>query len=196
MRVQVSFSVPPSQASIIAGGVVIPSAVFGILLGSFLVRHWNLRIVGNAKLLVVLCSLTTGLTIALMFTGCNSPVVGISTSYQAESGFHMETMRATKNLTAPCNAACGCSQSMYEPVCLARDRRTYLSGCHAGCTHWTRIPAVLNVRAAGINFTGCACAAPALQNGADAGLSWATSGKCEAKCPAFLPFLILLFLQV
>jgi hypothetical protein len=47
--VQVSFVVAPSRASVISGGVVIPSAVSGILLGTFLVRRNDLGIMGGAE---------------------------------------------------------------------------------------------------------------------------------------------------
>ena len=46
--------------------------------------------------------------------------------------------RSSVNLTAECNTDCGCSMSLYDPVCA--DGIQYFTPCHAGCSQ----PAVDN----------------------------------------------------
>uniref|UniRef100_A0A8V5H5A5 Uncharacterized protein n=1 Tax=Melopsittacus undulatus TaxID=13146 RepID=A0A8V5H5A5_MELUD len=65
--------------------------------------------------------------VRLSHQGCRSNhclIVTISYSFFLTGMLH--------NLTAPCNANCGCSRSIYYPVC-GRDEVQYFSPCFAGC---------------------------------------------------------------
>ncbi|PKU30207.1 solute carrier organic anion transporter family member hypothetical protein [Limosa lapponica baueri] len=55
------------------------------------------------------------------------PMAGVTQMYDRSAlpGGHL-------NLTAACNAECGCLQETYSPVCGSNDIM-YYSPCHAGC---------------------------------------------------------------
>lgn len=53
---------------------------------------------------------------------------------------HVRSSALEDNLTAACNAGCGCVREVYNPVCGA-DAMMYYSPCHAGCRSINRTEA-------------------------------------------------------
>ena len=186
---QVSFNQPAARASIITGGVVIPAAVGGILLGAFLLRRFSLQPLRGATRLIVFLGLTTAtFAVPMVFLHCaeiTPPPVGLAaTQYFTISGdpaTQTEAVVRRKALeAAPCWRSCQCPSYLHQPVCASEI--TFLSACHAGC----QLQNGFNNQ----SFSKCVCAG-----------DWnatALSGKCssEKSCPEFFAFLVLLFLLV
>uniref|UniRef100_A0A8B9IW25 Kazal-like domain-containing protein n=1 Tax=Amazona collaria TaxID=241587 RepID=A0A8B9IW25_9PSIT len=93
------------------------------------------------------------------------------------------------NLTAPCNANCGCSRSMYYPVC-GRDEVQYFSPCFAGC-------ASLVINKMKKMYHNCSCIGkPERQTGLEDLFYEAVSGKCPTQCKLLPLFLTFFFFAV
>ena len=115
------YQTPSSKSSILVGGVVVPSAIVGAILGGVIVRKFNLGIDGCVRLIMVSSGVViTGIFI-LIFVNCNGPPsIGIDSNTQ---GFN-------KSFSS-CNRDCGC-RSSYNPTC-GIDSKSYVSPCYAGC---------------------------------------------------------------
>lgn len=106
---------------------MIPSGVFGNLIGGLVVRLFgktNLRI---GYILLFFTFLTIIIDPIFLFLGCpNREVVGIDQPYP------MNSMASPIELNSVCNDNCECDVD-FEPIC-GSDNVTYFSPCFAGCT--------------------------------------------------------------
>ncbi len=77
------YQVSPSKSSVLTGGVVVPSAIVGAILGGFLVKKFDWHIKGCIRLILVGSTVViVGIVIAL-FIQCNgTPSIGINTNTQ------------------------------------------------------------------------------------------------------------------
>ena len=194
---QVSFDQPAARASIITGAIIIPAAVSGILSGAFVLRRWALRpLRGALRLLVALGLVTTLLTIPMVLFNCAEtapPSVGLLKmqhfSFSGNPATEQEAAAKRYAILAElCWRSCQCPTGLHEPVCAAGT--TFVSACHAGCS------STFNTNATNKTFAKCACAG--LPNMTAAAAAPATAGKCprSGSCPAFIYFLLVLFLLV
>ncbi|XP_059561082.1 solute carrier organic anion transporter family member 4A1 isoform X4 [Myotis daubentonii] len=121
------FSLSTSEAATLFGYLVVPAGGGGTLLGGFFVNKLKLR--GSSIIRFCLaCSLTSLLAILVFFAHCpNVPMAGVTARH---NGSVLPEGRL--ELTAACNAACGCGRGHYSPVC-GSDGLMYYSPCHAGC---------------------------------------------------------------
>lgn len=92
------------------------------------------------------------------------------------------------NLTAVCNADCGCLQETYSPVCGSNDVM-YYSPCHAGCRKVSE-----NLRNGKKVYHECSCIEKTLLHGPGE----AEAGKCTSPCAKktlllFFMFVVILF---
>lgn len=115
------YQIPSSKSSILVGGVVVPSAILGAILGGALVRRFNMAVEGCVRLILISSVIVITGIFVLLFVDCDGPLsVGIDPTTQSY------------NLTfSPCNAECGC-RTVYNPTC-GVDLKSYVSPCFAGC---------------------------------------------------------------
>ncbi|XP_022104541.1 solute carrier organic anion transporter family member 4A1-like [Acanthaster planci] len=176
------FNLTSGWASIVVGLTVIPAAVFGSVIGGWVVKRFKLHFKGMIKfcLLVLLVSL---LMIGAFLISCPNPnFAGVTVDYDNNWLFHDQET----NLTSACNVDCHCAD-MFEPVC-GVDNTMYYSPCHAGC-------AVASVHPSSSvkSYHNCSCiSVPDSVNNGD---PVAVAGKCTSSCqwqPLFLGLLFLL----
>ncbi|XP_033969802.1 solute carrier organic anion transporter family member 2B1-like [Trematomus bernacchii] len=154
----VSFSI------MMIGGVCIPLAVLGTVLGGVLMRRLSLSVGGASKLCtaaILLCILSST---PLLFIGC-------STQKVAE-------VFPQGSAVLSCSAGCRCPAEAFNPVC-GSDGVEFRSPCHAGCSN-------IQIDASNkpTNYTECECVG---------GLGVASPGTCGSGCSnLLLPFVALL----
>ncbi|XP_031730020.1 solute carrier organic anion transporter family member 2B1 [Anarrhichthys ocellatus] len=157
------FSQTVSFSTMMIGGVCIPLAVLGTVLGGVLMRRLNLSVSGASKLCtaaILLCMLSST---PLLFIGC--PTQKIAGVFPASTA------------VLPCSSGCRCPQEAFNPVC-GSDGVEFRSPCHAGCITIATDPNNAT------NYAECRCVA---------GLGSAAPGTCGSGCSGLLlPFVALL----
>ncbi|XP_041657732.1 solute carrier organic anion transporter family member 2B1 isoform X2 [Cheilinus undulatus] len=157
------FSQTVSFSTMMIGGVCIPLAVLGTVLGGALMRRLNLSVRSASKL----C--TAAILLGLL---CASPLLLIGCSTQKVAGVFPPSDALS------CSAGCQCSQEAFNPVC-GSDGVEFRSPCHAGC-----VTMETDVSNKAINYTGCRCVG---------GLGFASPGTCGSGCShLLLPFMVLI----
>ncbi|XP_040038135.2 solute carrier organic anion transporter family member 2B1 isoform X1 [Gasterosteus aculeatus] len=158
------FSQTVSNSTMMIGGVCIPLAVLGTVLGGVVMRRMNLSVRGASKLCTVAILLCLFSSTPLLFMGCPT---------QKIAGVFPHSSDASS-----CSSGCRCPQEAFNPVC-GSDGVEFRSPCHAGCTA-TETDLSNNAT----NFSGCRCVA---------GVGMAASGTCGGRCSGLLvPFVALL----
>ncbi|XP_035864661.1 solute carrier organic anion transporter family member 2B1 isoform X2 [Sander lucioperca] len=157
------FSQTVSFSTMMIGGVCIPLAVLGTVLGGVLMRRLNISVSGASKLCtgaILLCLLSST---PLLLMGCSTQkVAGVF----------------PPSVALPCSAACRCPQEAFNPVC-GSDGVEFRSPCHAGC-----VAMETDTNNKTKNYTGCACVS---------GRGSASPGTCGSGCSHLLvPFVSLL----
>ncbi|XP_026183940.1 solute carrier organic anion transporter family member 2B1 [Mastacembelus armatus] len=158
---QFSQSVPFSNMMI--GGVGIPLAVLGIVLGGVLMRRLNLSVSGASKICTAAILLCTFTAMPLLLIGC--PTQTVNGVFPAGTD-------------ASCSSSCQCPKGAFNPVC-GSDGVEFKSPCHAGCAGRT-----MDANGSVTNYTECRCVG---------GLGHASPGTCGSGCVHLLrPFMVLL----
>ncbi|XP_076025311.1 solute carrier organic anion transporter family member 2B1 [Genypterus blacodes] len=157
------FNQTVSFSNVMIGGVGIPLAVLGTVLGGALMRRMNLSVGGASRLCsvaVVLCVVTA---LPLLLIGCSTQTVaGI---------FPPSTDPAL------CSIGCQCSPEAFNPVC-GSDGVEFRSPCHAGC-----VSMETDNSHKVLNYTQCVCV----------GGGSASPRTCGSSCShMLLPFMLLL----
>lgn len=178
------FSRSASFSATIGGGVLIPAAAIGQVIGGIIISKTKMNCRNVMKYSVICAALSLALCSVFLFTKCgNHPYAGVSVKYNG-TGFIGE-------LTAPCNANCSCLRSSYEPVCGSNNIQ-YFSPCYAGCSSYTS-------DSKGKVFYNCSCVRnPDLDLSIDGHIfnaSEAIAGKCTASCTK-MPFFMAFFFFV
>ncbi|KAL6098258.1 slco2b1 [Pungitius sinensis] len=157
------FSQTVSNSTMMIGGVCIPLAVLGTVLGGVLMRRMNLSVRGASKLCTVAILLCMFSSTPLLFMGCpTQKIMGVF----PQSG------------VMSCSSGCRCPQEAFNPVC-GSDGVEFRSPCHAGCIAMETDPSHKAT-----NFSGCRCVG---------GAGMASSGTCGGGCSSLLvPFVALL----
>ncbi|XP_047626646.1 solute carrier organic anion transporter family member 4A1 isoform X1 [Phacochoerus africanus] len=206
------FSLSASEAATLFGYLVVPAGGGGTFLGGFFVNKLKLRGSGTIKF-CLLCTLASGLTTLAFLTHCpNVPMAGVTVSYNGSllPEGHLE-------LTAACNAHCGCWAGHYTPVC-GSDGLMYHSPCHAGCSeaapprpggqkvslataHVSRTgpweapplpPVISAVVVCSQVYRDCSCVPQNLSSG----FGHATAGKCTSTCQRKPLLLVFIFVVI
>ncbi|XP_062484484.1 solute carrier organic anion transporter family member 4C1 isoform X2 [Pezoporus occidentalis] len=176
------FGKTSSFSATLAGLVLIPAAALGQVVSGILVSKCKMDCKSIIKFMIGTCSVALLLNTVFLFAKCgNEPFAGVSETYNGTGMLH--------NLTAPCNANCGCSRSMYYPVC-GRDDVQYFSPCFAGC-------ASLVINKMEKMYHNCSCIGkPERQAGLEDLFCEAVSGKCPTQCKLLPLFLTFFFFAV
>lgn len=77
------YQVSSSKSSILVGGVIVPSAILGSILGGVIVRKFNLYIEGCTRLIIASSTIVVAGIFVLLFIKCeNVPSSGIDLATQ------------------------------------------------------------------------------------------------------------------
>ncbi|XP_032432162.1 solute carrier organic anion transporter family member 2B1 isoform X1 [Xiphophorus hellerii] len=160
---QFSQTIPFSNMMI--GGIGMPLAVLGVVLGGALMRRFNMSVGGASKLCTVAILLCLISALPMLFIGC-------STQKVAE-------VYPVRYSSPQCRADCGCRPDAFNPIC-GSNNEEYRSPCHAGC-----LAKDMDASNKPTNFTDCRC----ISNGSGS----ARPGTCGSGCShLLLPFIVLM----
>ncbi|XP_048187272.1 solute carrier organic anion transporter family member 6A1 [Perognathus longimembris pacificus] len=173
------FILTPRMATMLTGVILIPGGSIGHFLGGVIVSKLRLSCKGLMRFVMVTSIVSIICLSLVIFVHCDpDKFAGINENYDGTGEIG--------NLTAPCNAHCGCSAMIYFSVC-GRDEVEYFSPCFAGCKR----SKVLNREKA---YYNCSC----IKNGLltsdiEGDFIDALPGKCDTKCyklPLFFAFIL------
>ncbi|XP_038052230.1 solute carrier organic anion transporter family member 4A1-like [Patiria miniata] len=175
------FNLTSGWASIVVGLTVIPAAVFGSVIGGWVVKHFNLMFKGMIKFCLAMLIVSLFMIGSFLISCPNPDFAGVTVDYD-NNRFYDE--RGT-NLSSTCNSGCHCADT-FEPIC-GVDNVMYYSPCHAGCEMSDVNPS------SGIkSYHNCSCIT--VPDSVNDGDPIAVSGKCTSSCQWQPLFLALLFL--
>ncbi|XP_021367866.1 solute carrier organic anion transporter family member 4A1-like [Mizuhopecten yessoensis] len=124
---QEKFNLPAALASFIMGIITVPGAGGGMFLGGYLVKKLKLKCKGIIRMNLI-SAVAAAVMGCLFLIGCPSQhIAGVTTEYTSHG-----QLSSKPELQSQCNAGCGCSAMMYDPVC-GIDGSIYFTPCHAGC---------------------------------------------------------------
>ncbi|XP_028642877.1 solute carrier organic anion transporter family member 6A1-like [Grammomys surdaster] len=176
------FLLTPSRATLLTGIILVPAAAIGNFLGGFIVSKLKLSCKSQMKFIMVTSVISLLLLTLNVFVKCERvKFAGINEDYEGSGSLG--------NLTAPCNAHCGCESSIYSSVC-GRDETEYFSPCFAGCLasktlHYEK------------TFYNCSCIKHGLANeDSETERIDATYGKCNTNCYALPLFFAFFFSSI
>ncbi|KFM75768.1 Solute carrier organic anion transporter family member 5A1, partial [Stegodyphus mimosarum] len=173
-----------SDASLFSGATGIISMLVGILLGGFMIKKYKPRPrYLTAYMVIVEIFSVIGLMISI-FLGC-PPLQLPGTSVNKDE---------TLTLYNECNAACGCTRRVFEPVCGADGVSTFFSPCFAGCPNLTGLlpsltTSTVSTIANSTAFQDCRCV-DGFNNTFET--NYVTSGFCSSSCNMFIAYIIML----
>ncbi|KAH9488977.1 Solute carrier organic anion transporter member 5A1 [Bulinus truncatus] len=184
------FGTSTSLANLFTGGIGIPGAVIGILMGGYILKRLALSPKGAIQFVLLLNTLALCGFSFFFFMGCDNPkIAGANFPYFNSSGHKI----FEANLTSTCNQNCYCSPNHLQPIC-GVNGITYFSPCHAGCTG-SNYFYEHGKEEKSFNYSGCSCIGTnSLDHFSHEVIisPMATSGPCKNTCDRLLPFLILL----
>ncbi|KAM8741427.1 solute carrier organic anion transporter family member 2B1 [Acanthopagrus schlegelii] len=158
------FSQTVSFSTMMIGGVCIPLAVLGTVLGGVLMRRLNLSVSGASKLCTAAILICVFSATPLLLIGC--PTQKVAGVFPPSSD------------GLSCSTGCRCPQEAFNPVC-GSDGVEFRSPCHAGCSSMET-----DSSNKATNYTECRCVG---------GLGFALPGTCGSGCSHLLfPFMALL----
>lgn len=166
------YQISSSKSSILIGGVIVPAAIIGAILGGIIVRRFNLYIEGCTRLIMLSSTVVVAGICVLLFIRC-----------EGTASYGIDTSQQTYSTTNDCNKNCNCKLD-YSPVC-GVDKVTYVSPCFAGCLTGNNT-----------SYFNCSCVSATLFK-TNLSLPDATNGACPRDCDTkLIVFLAVLFIVV
>ncbi|XP_064208843.1 solute carrier organic anion transporter family member 2B1 [Anguilla rostrata] len=168
--IEKQFTKTTSFSSIIIGGVNIPAATLGVLLGGAVTKRMRLSVKGMGRMCAVTIVLGILFAVPLLFLGCPS---------QSIAGIYPSRQQGPLK----CSQNCACELETFDPVC-GSNGVEYRSPCNAGCTvKIVDFSKTVKV----VNYTDCSCV-----RGPDGSPGHAVHGMCGSRCShLFIPFIIM-----
>nr|XP_002731060.1 PREDICTED: solute carrier organic anion transporter family member 4C1-like [Saccoglossus kowalevskii] len=176
------FGLTASEAGLLLAATSMPGAAGGTLLGGWVIKKFNLKVIGTTRFCIFATIVTMCLFPIFLLQCPEQQIAGVVTSYNSSDTSDLDEV----NLNHPCNSVCGCAGTeTFDPVC-GTNNLLYFDACYAGC---------LDTPDGGETYYNCSCIS------SDAGSvdsPEAVSGKCEVECwqlPVFaVGFFIILLL--
>ncbi|XP_010601595.1 solute carrier organic anion transporter family member 2B1 isoform X3 [Fukomys damarensis] len=170
------FSVTASFANMLIGGLTIPTAIVGIVVGSVLVKRLHLGPMRCGALCVLGSLLALVVSLPLFFLGCSSHRIAGITPQPGST-------QPSAELFPGCMAPCSCPVDGFNPVCDPGALVEYITPCHAGCTAQVVQEDLDNSK---VFYSNCSCVA---------GGGPVPAGSCDSACSHLvLPFILLVSL--
>ncbi|XP_077196261.1 solute carrier organic anion transporter family member 1B3-like [Paroedura picta] len=123
------FNVSISKAVFYIGVVLLPFAIVGMFLGSFLIKRFKMDVRGMAKFACTTFAISYVAQLLYFMVNCEVlQVAGLTVNY---SGIRQPSFSEEKPWSS-CNLDCDCEAGHWDPVC-GDNGITYMSSCLAGC---------------------------------------------------------------
>ncbi|XP_053059673.1 solute carrier organic anion transporter family member 2B1 isoform X4 [Acinonyx jubatus] len=169
------FSVTASYANLLIGGLTIPSAIIGIVVGGMLVKRLHLGPMRCGALCLLGALFCLLLSLPLFFMGCPTHrIAGIT----HEPG----NLPGLEQFPA-CRGNCSCPLDDFNPICDPSTHVEYLTPCQAGCTSRVVQEALDKSQ---VFYANCSCVV---------GGGPVPAGSCDSACSHLvLPFMFLVSL--
>ncbi|CAH1775814.1 unnamed protein product [Owenia fusiformis] len=169
------YALPSDLSSYIFGGLAIPGAAGGTILGGYLIKKFSMNCCTILKMQAIGAFLSLLIT-PLFFLVCGSPdLVGLTVDYVNST--------TTRGYNATCNSDCVCPY-LYDPVC-GRDSVLYFSACHAGCHDKEGLGPTL--------YFNCSC----ITSESPGNIAYdATTDICSEDCTTFLVIFAILWFAI
>ncbi|KAM8962211.1 solute carrier organic anion transporter family member 4C1 [Pelodytes ibericus] len=179
------FSLTSSFSAILGGGVLIPAAAIGQVIGGLIISKLKIECKNIIRFCIIVTFVSVALMLVFVFAKCgNDPFAGVSILYNGTGKIG--------DISAPCNDNCSCARSFYDPVC-GSDGVQYFSACYAGCTS-TLFDGSEKI------YTNCSCVGEQIRAigryESSFNMSEAIPGKCETTCKNLIIFMVFFFLVV
>uniref|UniRef100_A0A7M4FYN1 Solute carrier organic anion transporter family member n=1 Tax=Crocodylus porosus TaxID=8502 RepID=A0A7M4FYN1_CROPO len=170
------FNVSLSNAIFLIGVILLPTAVLGMFLGSFITKKFKWLVTGMAKFSCITSIISYLLSLLYFMSDCEMlHVAGLTVSY---SGF----VCFLHHLIASCNSDCNCMLNQWDPVC-GDNGITYMTACFAGCKSST---------GSGKNMVFHNCSCMDIQSSGLSNFS-AVLGQCQREsCTNKFPYFLVL----
>ncbi|KAM5184088.1 solute carrier organic anion transporter family member 2B1 isoform 3-T8 [Callospermophilus lateralis] len=169
------FSITASYANLLIGGLTIPSAIVGIVVGGVLVKRLHLSPMRCGALCLLGSLLCLLFNLPLFFIGCST--------HQIAGIIHQPSTQPGLELFPGCAEPCSCPSDDFNPVCDPSTRVEYITPCHAGCTSQV---AQEGLDKSQVLYTNCSCVS---------GRGPVLAGSCDSACSHLvLPFILLVSL--
>ncbi|XP_027798495.2 solute carrier organic anion transporter family member 2B1 isoform X2 [Marmota flaviventris] len=169
------FSITASYANLLIGGLTIPLAIVGIVVGGVLVKRLHLSPMRCGALCLLGSLLCLLFNLPLFFIGCST--------HQIAGIIHQPSTQPGLELFPGCAEPCSCPSDDFNPVCDPSTRVEYITPCHAGCTSQV---AQEGLDKSQVFYTNCSCVS---------GRGLVLAGSCDSACSHLvLPFILLVSL--
>ncbi|CAH1775815.1 unnamed protein product, partial [Owenia fusiformis] len=169
------YALPSSTSAYIFGGLAIPGAAGGTILGGYLIKKFSMNCSAIIKMQAIGAFLSLLIT-PLFFLVCGTPdLAGLTVEYANST--------TTTGYNATCNSNCACPY-LYDPVC-GRDNVLYFSACHAGCQAKEGLDPTL--------YFNCSCITS--ESPGNIGYD-ATTDICSEDCTLFLVIFAILWFAI